>query len=823
MTKDGEIFYSLPKVEEKKAVKGLSLKEQLVGGKVDKIRGEGKAPTRVSYFRGKDQSKWKSDIPTYDLVSLGEVYKGIELKLRAYGNNVEKLFFVRPEGDPLSIRVKTEGAKNIKVNKEGELELETDLGVVKFTMPVAYQKENGKKKFIEVAYAVKGNEYTFTVGDYDRTKELVIDPLLASTFLGGSGNDWVNSISIDSSGNVYVAGETYSSDFPITTGAYDNTFSGCVYDAFVSKLNSNLTQLLASTFLSGSCWSWASCISVDSSGNVYVAGGTIAADDFPITSGAYQETMHGAGDAFVSKLNSDLTQLLASTFLGGSESDGASSISIDSSGNDYVAGGTGSSDFPVTTGTAHGGSEDAFVAKLNSDLAQLLASTFLGGYSGDRAGSISTDSSGNVYVAGKTYSSDFPTTDGAYDTTHNGGDDVFVSALDGNLQNLLASTFLGGSGGEGYSHYVFYPYVGSPMTIDSSGHVYVAGWTSSSDFPTTDGAHDITFDGDKDGFVSKLVFELNTPPVANAGDNLGIASQDQNITVIQGTATDPDNDPLTYRWLEGEEELSTWSDVGENGEACLDLSLVQGFSIGDHYLTLEVNDGQATSTDKMILTVNNSAPHPAPTGGGTYQIGDPVTLGGQVSDFDGDPVSYDWLEGENLLFSGQVQTNYGGDPVYLPEHTMPYLSLGTHTITLRVNDGINEPVASDILIEVIDTIAPTLAPVPDKTILWPPNHNMVDIKILANASDNSGGSVSLSAAVSSNEPEDGLGDGDMAPDWTEPVINQDTGEITLQLRAERSGSGDGRVYTITITATDDSGNSSTAAVKIIVPHDKRKK
>jgi hypothetical protein len=210
----------------------------------------------------------------------------------------------------------------------------------------------------------------------------------------------------------------------------------------------------------------------------------------------------------------------------------------------------------------------------------------------------------------------------------------------------------------------------------------------------------------------------------------------------------------------------------------------------------------------------NQSPTLAPTGGGTYQIVDPVMLGGSVSDLDGDLVAYEWLEEGEVLFSGEVQTTCGGDPVDLPDHTISNLGLGNHTITLSVNDRTNDPVTSDIDVEVIDTAAPTLAPVPDKTVLWPPNHRMVDIEILANASDNSGGQPNLSATVSSNEPEDGLGDGDIAPDWTEPEI--DNGIISLQLRAERSGCGDGRIYTITIIATDDSGDTSSADVEIIV-------
>jgi hypothetical protein len=315
----------------------------------------------------------------------------------------------------------------------------------------------------------------------------------------------------------------------------------------------------------------------------------------------------------------------------------------------------------------------------------------------------------------------------------------------------------------------------------------------------------------------------NQPPVADAAQNLTIASESQAATIIRGLASDPDNTPINYRWLEGTEELLTWQSVGANGEAPLDLSTVPHLSIGEHTLTLEVSDGQSTLQDDMILTINNSAPHPAPTGGGVYSYGSPITLGGQVSDFDGEMVDYEWREGGALLFSGQVQTIYQGTPVDLPVYELSGLGLGDHTVTLCANDSVNAAVCKDISVSIIDTTAPIIAPVPNKTILWPPNHKMADITIVANASDNSGAPVTLVASVSSNEPEDGLGDGDMSPDWTEPVIDQANGIITLQLRAERSGSGNGRVYTIAITATDPSNNSSQASVQIIVPHDKRNK
>ncbi len=195
-----------------KGARGVVLKEEIIGGRINKIQGEMRAITTVNDLRGNDPSKWKTNIQTYEVVTLGEVYEGIELKLKAYGNNVEKLFYVKLGADPGVIKVKLSGAKALRVNEEGQLEAETALGTVKFTKPIVYQEPKvpsptttgnissaplaGKgrgegdlrdRQYIETAYVVIGNEYSFKLEDYDRTQGLVIDPLLESTYLGGSG------------------------------------------------------------------------------------------------------------------------------------------------------------------------------------------------------------------------------------------------------------------------------------------------------------------------------------------------------------------------------------------------------------------------------------------------------------------------------------------------------------------------------------------------------------------------------------------------------------------------------------------------------------
>ena len=344
-----------------------------------------------------------------------------------------------------------------------------------------------------------------------------LSSLLSSTYLGGYNMDYASSIIIDSSGNVYVAGDTQSSDFPVTAGVYDNSFNSgyyydddndnyeYYYDAFISKLNSNLTSLLASTYLGGSSGDESYSI-IDFSGSVYITGHTMSVD-FPTTTSSYDTSYNGGngsyGDAFISKLNEDLTSLLASIYLGGSSGDYGNFIAKDSNGNVYVTGVAGSTDFPTTTGaydTSYGSYGDAFVSKLNGDLTSLLASTYLGGSSGDSGRSLNLDSGGNIYVIGETNSSNFLTTTGAYDTSYNKTGDAFVSKLNGDLTSLIASTYLGGSSLD----------IATSIAIDTSDNIYVTGETHSSNFPISSSAYDTSYNsGDGDAFISKFDSNLS--------------------------------------------------------------------------------------------------------------------------------------------------------------------------------------------------------------------------------------------------------------------------------------------------------------------------
>ncbi|MBI5376572.1 MAG: SBBP repeat-containing protein [Candidatus Schekmanbacteria bacterium] len=505
---------------EKGGFKSLSLRETLVGLQNLSIKGESKAATQINYFVG-DKSNWKKNIPTWESVNLGEVYNGIELKLKAYSKNIEKLFIVNSEGNVDDIKLMLDGAKCIKVNNAGELDVETALGSIKFTKPVAYQEIDGKTVEVKVEYIIANEKpspftYGFKVASYDKTYPLIIDPLLASTFIGGGTSEYATSIALDSSGNVFITGYA-PSGYPTTVGSYDTLYNSGLHDVLISKLDSNLGTLLCSTYIGGSSADDGYALVIDSSDNIFVAGYT-SSSDYPTTSGAYDTLYNGSGDSFVSKFNNNLDTLISSTYIGGDNSDYISCLALSASGDLYLAGDTYSSGdygFPTTPGAydrtyngLYGWNmySDAFVSRMNNSLSSLLSSTFIGGEAGDYSNSIALDSSGNVYVTGSTISPDYPFTFGAYEyinryNPHVGYTyDVFVSKLNSNLTSLLSSTIIGGYGGD----------IGCAIGINFSGDVYVAGETYSSNYPTTAGAYDRTLNYSYDGFVSKFNNNLST-------------------------------------------------------------------------------------------------------------------------------------------------------------------------------------------------------------------------------------------------------------------------------------------------------------------------
>jgi len=323
------------------------------------------------------------------------------------------------------------------------------------------------------------------------------DALAFGTYVGGSGGDIISSLVLDAAGNAYFTGITQSFDFPTTPGAYDSTYAGGFFDGFLAGLDSAGASLLLSTFLGGSLLNGGNAIDRDVDGNLYVAGSTNS-PDFPATPGAYDTTLGGLGDGFLSKFNPTGTALLNATFLGGSSgNEGAFSVVVDAAGSAYVSGNTDAADFPTTPGAfdwTYGGSTDTFLVKLDPAFANLEYGTYIGGSGDDSEATIRVNPAGQVYMAGQTSSPDFPVTPGAIYTTYRGGQyDAYALRLNATGTGLVYSTFLGGSLTD----------QGWGLAIDASS-AYVVGSTNSTDFPATGGSYDTTLNGGYDAFLAKV-------------------------------------------------------------------------------------------------------------------------------------------------------------------------------------------------------------------------------------------------------------------------------------------------------------------------------
>ncbi|HLD35806.1 MAG TPA: SBBP repeat-containing protein [Planctomycetota bacterium] len=478
------------------------------------VRGINRAQTYVNYIISDAPKNSRDNISTYNLISLGEAWPGITLNLKANSRNIEKLFIVSPEGNPESIKISLDGIEQISLNKSGrpagaaygELEVTTAKGGMNFTRPVAYQNIEGERNQVEVAYKlINENTYGFTVGDYDKTRPLIIDPLLASTYIGGATADVSNGIARDSSGNIFIAGYT-SGIYPTTAGVFQPSYSFTV-DVVVSKFNSDITTLLASTFIGSQSQrsEYGYALAVDGSGNVFVTGttGTAATPPTPpATAGAYDTSFNGSWDAFVAKLNNNLTSTdFVYTFLGGTGDDRGYGIATDKNNNVFVCGTAGNATFPATGGpysTFGGGTvSDGFVARFGNNLtAAGFVSTFLGGSQGDFCYGITTDSSNNVIVTGGTSSPNFPTVP---QVAQIGSSDVFVTKFNNGLTATLYSTRFGGTLSD----------VGYGIAIGRASNIHVTGETSSTNFPVRLTGGSSGLGGGIDAFITTLSPSLN--------------------------------------------------------------------------------------------------------------------------------------------------------------------------------------------------------------------------------------------------------------------------------------------------------------------------
>ena len=539
------------------------------------VIGARELPGKSNYFIGNDPKQWRADIPTYARVQYQGIYPGVDLVYYGTQGQLECDFVVAPGADPGRIAWQFDGA-TAKLAANGDLLLvvpggkNVPDGELRFHRPVVYQKIGSMRQPVTGSYKLSSaNRVTFVVANYDRRRALVIDPLLVySTYLGGSLTNYGYAIAVDSAGSAYVTGETISVNFPTKNpietyhaGGFCVTGSPCP-DAFVTKFNATGTALVYSTYLGGSSADTAFGIAVDSAKNAYVVGRTYS-NDFPTTAGVLRtfcgelmvnnqptSTCNGnVPDAFVTKINAAGSAILYSTFLGGTFSDFATAVAVDSAGDAYVAGQTYSPlptgnpndpGFPVTGATAFQpkfvgvGPPTSFFVELNPTASSELYGTFFGSENpapaidnSSQASGIAVDKSGKAYVSGNTRASDFPTTAGAFQTScaplrfgQCAGLQGFVGKFDPSLSqkaSLVYATYLAGTSGNTEP--------ANAIAVDSAGSAYVTGQAISADFPTTPGAFQTTCAIYQGGCVSAYVTKFNPTGTALVystllGDNI---------------------------------------------------------------------------------------------------------------------------------------------------------------------------------------------------------------------------------------------------------------------------------------------------------------
>jgi hypothetical protein len=463
--------------------------------------GAEELPGKLNYFTGNNRAHWRTGVETFRQVRYTGVYPGIDMVYYGQEGRLEYDFIVEPGADPGKIELVFEGVRRTELDRSGDLVLHAAEGSLRQRKPVAYQEVGGSRREVASNYAILGESdgsvrVAFELGDYDRRERLVIDPVLIySTYFGGDGPggyayDHGRSIGVDSAGNIYLCGYTFSLAFPTTAGSYDTTQNGGgfadVYgDAFVVKLNPEGNTLLYGTYLGGGRGDGAEKIVVDADGYAYVAGRTYG-NNYPVTAGSFQPNFNNPiystlPDGFVTKLNPNGSSLVYSTYVGGNNEEAIRDLAVDSQGRACVTGYTRSTNFPVTANgytQTIGVDLQAFVASLSPDGSQLYYGSLFGGSEADQGFGVAVDAQDRIYVAGWTYSANLPIKAAPASTAHWGSSDGFVASFDPTAvtpdDSLVFSARMGGDRDDR----------AQSVEVDGSGNVYVAGYTFSSNFPT---------------------------------------------------------------------------------------------------------------------------------------------------------------------------------------------------------------------------------------------------------------------------------------------------------------------------------------------------
>ncbi len=623
-------------------------------------KGLEEMPHRTNYFKG-TESNWRTEIPNFRQIRMENIYQGIDAVWKGKQDGaIQYDFVVEPNADPDRIEWEIEGAEDVSIDETGDLLIKTEYGTILQQKPFTFQEDetNGLRQEIESDFVIRSKtedqrpktKIGFEIGPYDRTKTLTIDPTVVlgnlsfSTLLGGGDNDGGSDIAIDRAGNVYVTGFTRSQSFPTTSGTFDTTQNGEA-DVFVTKFNASGSNLIYSTFLGGSDDDTGEGIAVDASGNAFITGYTFdGTTDYPTTAGAYDVTFNGTDDAFVTKLSATGSTLTYSTFLGGSSSDEGNGIAI--------------------------------------------------------------DSAGNAYVTGVTLSTNFPTTIVAFDTTYNGGGDVFATKFNAAGSGIFYSTYIGGSSID----------EGNAIAVDSVGNAFITGETFSTNFPTTGSAFDTSLNGFSDVFVTKLIASGASSLIYSTF--IGGSSNDRGNAV---TLDSSGNAFITGNTTDGTTDYPTTSgafDTTHNGST--DALVTRLNSAGSNlvYSTLvggsggEVGNGIAIDPSGNAFIAGDTGSTNYPTSPEAFQghhngssdafvskFGD-YSISGRTLDTAGDPLAntavsmsgntsgFMLSDADGYFYFGNTST-FGGTHIVTAIQTLYNFTPPTYEATMNINKEIN--------------------------------------------------------------------------------------------------------------------------------------
>ncbi|HYU23836.1 MAG TPA: SBBP repeat-containing protein, partial [Thermoanaerobaculia bacterium] len=493
-------------VKRSEVVVNDALHIRFAGAALPRVRGVEPLPGRASVFLGRDPSRWRTNIATFGAVEYAQLYPGIDLLLHGGDRGLEYDFVVAPGANPKAIGICFN--RNLRLDDNGDL----IAGELRNVRPFAYQDIGGQRVPVAASYEVRHHKVRFRLGAYDAARPLIIDPVLSySSYFGGTSDEEENAVAVDSDGNVYFAGSTKSTDIAVTSGVVQPAFGGKGSfggDVYVVKYDPKTNHIVYTTYLGGSADDNAFGIAIDGAGSAYVVGQTDS-HNFPLKS-AFQPTFGGLSyEAFITKLSPSGDALVYSSYLGGNGNEQGNGVAVDGAGNAYITGYTFSTNFPATNGfqTSFGGRIfDGFLTKINAAGSAVVYSTFLGGTTYDVGNAVAVDANNNAYVAGYTFSANFPTkaafqgtiasgTCGSGSSSSNCAD-AFIAKIDtsqSGAASLIYSTFLGGSKND----------YANAIGVTPAGEAIVGGITDSTNFPTVNAAQ-ATIGGYYDAFLAKL-------------------------------------------------------------------------------------------------------------------------------------------------------------------------------------------------------------------------------------------------------------------------------------------------------------------------------